>query len=67
MTAVVTRCRQCGQEFEPTHNAIVAGSWHTCPACSPSTVEPQQCRECGRPLRTAGRTICLTCLGGAAL
>jgi hypothetical protein len=67
MIAVVTRCCQSGQEFEPTHSTIVAGAWRTCPACSPVTVERHQCRECGRPLRTAGRAICLSCLRAAAL
>ena len=30
---IATTCRSCGQEFEPSHEAIVAGAWHMCPAC----------------------------------
>src|SRR5215217_2025510 len=36
LTAIVTCCRKCGQEFEPDHAAIVAGRWCACPACQPS-------------------------------
>ena len=66
MTAIITRCRICGAAFEPAHDAIVAGSWRTCPACRPPLAEPHQCRECGRPLRLTSRRVCLHCMGATA-
>ena len=68
MTAFITRCDQCHVEFEPTHDAIVAGAWHTCPACQ--TKDPPapttRCEGCGRVLRAGTRTLCYTCLTGGS-
>jgi hypothetical protein len=62
MTAVVT-CRTCGATFEPTSEALRAGTWRTCPNCRPPNAEETRCRECGRVLRAGTRTICAACLG----
>ena len=69
MTTFITRCRTCGVEFEPDHAAIMAGRWRICPACQPAAMSkpPTPCERCGRPLRAATRTLCLSCLGGAPL
>jgi hypothetical protein len=72
MTTIVTMCRTCGSEFTPDRQTILAGSWRTCPACRPAATPPPdegngRCERCGRALRTKGRTICLSCLGVAAL
>jgi hypothetical protein len=69
MTAVVTHCRQCGNEFKPDHAAILAGSWRTCPTCQPSGASeqpaaPTHCEACGRTLRAGARTLCYSCLTG---
>jgi len=69
MTAVVTACRECGQEFEPDHAAILAGSWRTCPTCEPSRASQHpkaqtRCEGCGRVLRAGHRRVCLGCLTG---
>lgn len=64
MTTVITRCHQCGAEFEPTSASIRAGSWRECDACAPKTATPNRCTECGRELRLTTRTICLGCLTG---
>jgi hypothetical protein len=66
MTAFVTTCRQCGTEFEPTHDAIIAGVWRVCPGCQPSPSDATHCERCGRELRAGQRTICLGCLGASA-
>ena len=67
MTIITTTCRRCGQEFEPDRRAIVAGSWRLCPACQPQPPEETHCERCERLLRTAGRRLCLSCLGVPAL
>ncbi len=73
MITIVARCRACGMEFEPDHDAIVRGAWRVCAGCRlKDAPEPQQpasrCEQCGRPLRAGTRTICLGCLiGGPAL
>ena len=33
MIAIETACRQCGQPFTPTSDAIRADLWRTCPRC----------------------------------
>ena len=33
MTALITTCRQCRADFDPSHDAIIRGEWRTCPAC----------------------------------
>ena len=63
MTAIITTCKSCGREFTPDHRSIVAATWRTCPACRPQPTEEHRCTQCGRPLRTAGRRLCLSCLG----
>jgi hypothetical protein len=35
MPVIEIVCRECGTPFEPGREAIVAGSWRTCPACQP--------------------------------
>ena len=65
--ALITTCRHCGKEHEATSEAIRAGTWKVCPTCAPKPAESGRCRECGRALRPAGRTICLSCLGVSAL
>ena len=67
MTTYIVPCKQCGKEHEPTPEAIRAGNWKVCPDCTPPPAEPSHCRRCGRVLRTAGRTLCLACLGVPAL
>jgi hypothetical protein len=73
MTAVITNCTQCGKEHEPTPEAIRRGQWRECPSCHTTAATPpndggRRCERCGRPLRTAGRSICLGCLlGGIVL
>ena len=71
MTGFITHCRRCGHEYEPDHKAIVAATWRLCPACQPQlsdqTRHESRCEQCGRPLRTAGRRLCLSCLGVPAL
>lgn len=69
MTAIVTLCRKCGADFEPDRETILRGTWRTCPDCrtppAPGDDDPgARCQQCGRPLRTAGRTICYRCLTG---
>jgi hypothetical protein len=67
MTIITTTCRRCGTEFAPSREAIRAGSWRVCPACQPQRHDETRCERCGRPLRTVGRRLCLTCLGVPAL
>jgi hypothetical protein len=67
MPTFITRCKQCGAEFEPDAAATRSGSWRTCPACRPQPHDETRCQQCGRPLRTAGRRLCLSCLGVPAL
>ena len=67
MPGVVTTCRLCGQEFEPDRDAIVAGVWHTCPACRPQPVEENRCERCSRVLRAGNRSLCLSCAMGGSL
>jgi uncharacterized OB-fold protein len=62
MTVFVTRCKDCGAEFEPTQDAIRAGSWRLCDACRPQTAEQSRCRRCGR-LLAGRRDLCLHCAG----
>lgn len=64
MTTVVTQCRRCGVEFEPSTAAIRAGSWRVCPTCAPKQEAGNHCRECGRPL-AGKREICLRCRPGS--
>jgi DNA-directed RNA polymerase subunit RPC12/RpoP len=64
MTTYTTACRECGAEFEPSREAIRAGTWQRCPACSPAPAAPHRCRECHRPLRPTRRAVCARCLGG---
>lgn len=66
MPIFITRCSTCGKDFEPSPVAIRAGGWQVCPTCSPQpadNTDETSCHSCGRPLRTAGRTLCLGCLG----
>ena len=72
MTTIALACRTCGSEFTPTREDVVRGPAHyrTCPTCrlangSGQPPAPTPCARCGRPLRAAGRTLCLSCLGGA--
>jgi hypothetical protein len=65
---VVTTCRACGAEFEPTKHDVVRGVWRTCPACRANvSTKVTTCRECGRTLRGTTRDLCLSCLGLTAL
>jgi hypothetical protein len=71
MPTIVTTCRECGAEFEPTHDAIVAGTWRTCPICRPppaseQPASPTRCDGCGRVLRAGTRTLRYTCLTGGS-
>jgi hypothetical protein len=55
MTIIVTTCGLCGQEFEPDHRAIVAGTWRLCPACRVSEDAPRGsvvCPQCRRVLKS---------------
>ena len=65
MTTFVTRCRQCGAEFEPDRRAIVAATWRLCPACQPQPATRPAASDvdasCGR-----NRTLCLGCAMGAS-
>lgn len=65
MTGFITRCRRCGQEFEPNQQAIIAATWRLCPTCRPQPTQKTCCRECGRPLRGTTRTLCAQCMGVA--
>ncbi len=70
MSAIITVCLQCGMEFEPDHDAILAGTWRVCPACRTATAPESRaaesrCEQCGRVLHAGKRTICLGCLLGA--
>lgn len=65
MTLIIVTCVRCGVEFQPDRNAIVAGTWRTCPECSPVPTEPHLCRGCDRPLRLTNRALCAGCLGAA--
>ena len=69
MSGLLVTCRQCRAEFEPDHDAIVAGSWRTCPTCqlsvpSEQSASPSRCEGCGRVLRAAARSLCHSCLTG---
>ena len=66
MTTFITRCRQCGQEFEPDHRAIVAATWRLCPACQLQPRDETRCERCGRVLRAGNRTLCLGCAMGVS-
>ncbi len=71
MSAIIAVCRRCGMDFEPDHDAILAGTWRTCLTCRPPTTPPpddpgSRCESCGRPLRAGHRRMCLACLTGAA-
>jgi len=63
MPTILITCRQCGREFAPDHQAIVAATWRTCTACQPPRSEETRCPKCGRVLRTGTRTLCAACLG----
>jgi len=73
MTSIIVTCATCGAPFEPDRMDIVRGRWKVCPTCRPGTPTPPsdnpggRCERCGRALRTAGRTLCLQCLGIAIL
>jgi DNA-directed RNA polymerase subunit RPC12/RpoP len=46
MTRMETRCAGCGRLFMPDRDAILAGSWRTCPACRVDGVpKPRPARE----------------------
>ncbi len=69
MSTIIAVCNQCRTEFEPDRTSIIRGDWRTCPACRPAAAPPPddagtRCQRCGRPLKTAGRSICLGCLTG---
>ncbi len=64
MTGIVTQCRRCGVQFEPSAAAIRAGTWSICPNCAPKQETGGHCKECGRALRHTTRTICFNCLMG---
>ena len=70
MTGVITTCRTCGKEHEPSPEAIRLGQWRVRATCNgnqgpvPSPTEPSHCERCGRPLRNTARTICMGCLFG---
>jgi hypothetical protein len=71
MSSLITTCRTCGNEFEPSHDGIVARGWRTCPGCEPRAASEQpttstRCTECGRQLRAGARTLCYTCLTGGS-
>ena len=38
MPTFVTRCKDCGTEFEPGTDAIRAGNWQHCPDCHAAIV-----------------------------
>ena len=65
MTTIVSTCRECGSEYEPSREAIQAGTWRRCPACTPEPAETQHCLKCNRPLRLMSRSICARCMGVA--
>jgi hypothetical protein len=62
MSVFVTACRNCGTEFEPSREAIRAGTWKVCPTCQPASSTEARCRECGRPLRLTSRALCAQCM-----
>jgi hypothetical protein len=62
MSNIVTTCRQCGKEHEPSAAAIRSGSWRVCDTWSPKPASQSHCRECGRPI-AGKRELCLRCLG----
>ena len=33
MPDLIVACRNCGQEYSPTHLDFVRGVWRVCPAC----------------------------------
>jgi len=36
ISTMLVTCKQCGRQYEPTREAIVAGTWRRgCPVCHP--------------------------------
>jgi hypothetical protein len=64
MPVFITTCKDCGAEFEPTADAIKAGSWRLCPTCQPQPRDETRCERCRRDLRAGKRTLCLGCAMG---
>ncbi len=53
MTLITITCRRCGAEFAPGREAIIAGAWRLCPACSNvSPTSPVVCPRCHRVLKS---------------
>lgn len=67
---VVTRCRQCHQDFDADRAAILAGAWRLCPTCrvlppdSPMPLEgterlaTRRCRRCRAAVAGGNATRC---------
>ena len=58
MTAIVTRCRQCGTDFEHDADAIRVSSWRLCPGCQPQPDDETRCERCERVLRGHAHQLC---------
>lgn len=71
MTAVLMSCRDCGSSYTPERADLLRGPapYRACQDCRPAATPPPddpggRCEQCGRALRTKGRSICLGCLTG---